>query len=45
MVHLENELLVMVAVEDDYQHMVLVDISKRSIGILMSVHCQTLLIS
>ncbi len=37
MVHLENGLLVVVVIEGDYQHMVLVDLSKTTMGILMSV--------
>ncbi len=43
MVHLENGLLVVVAIEGDYQHMVLVDLSKTTMGILMSVSLPKLL--
>jgi len=37
MVHLENGLLVVVVIEGEYQHMLLVDLSKTTMGILMSV--------
>ncbi len=42
-VHLENDLLVVIAISGEYQHGMLVDLSKTTMGILMSVALPNLL--
>jgi len=42
-VHLENDLLVVIAIAGEYQHGMLVDLSKTTMGILMSVALPNLL--